>query len=191
LWTHHNEVNLSTLAQGYTSTGPLTTQTANAASRIGNIIQACGLHMRGVLNNNSTSESMVRIVVVGFDSTNGDPSLNLYRSSSGGATSAVSAVNGLDAMYYPINTVDLHVYYDKVYKLAGSATGNSGANVKTFMKFIKFNRRKVEYKANTNGYGNQNWMYQILFIAADTNDDTTTGTAVEMSMIERFYFQDA
>lgn len=191
VWVHHNEVNLSTLAQGYTSTGPLVTQGTNSFARVGNNINASGLHLRGVLSNNSGSESMVRVIVVGFPGSNGDPSLNLFRASSGGSTAAVSAVNGLDAMYYPLNIAELHVYHDHVHKLAGSAAGNAGANAKTFMQFIKFNKRKIEYKGNTTGYGNQNWMYQIIFIAADTNDDTTLGTAVELSMIERFYFQDA
>lgn len=190
-WTHHNEVNLSTLSQGYTSTGPLISQGTNSLTRIGNKITASGMHLKGVLNNNSGSETTVRMLIVGFDASNGDPSLNLFRTGASGATAAISAVNGLDAMYYPINTIDLHVYYDTTYKLAGSATGNAGANVKVFQKFVKFNRRQIEYKGNATGYSNQNWLYQIIWIAADTNDDTTSGTAVELSAMERFFYQDA
>lgn len=189
-WVHHNEVSLNTLSQGYLSNGPAIAQGNINAARISNVIHATGLHMKGVLNNNSGSESLVRALVVGY-AAQGDPSLNIFRNAVTGATAAISAVNGLDAMYFPVNKVDYHVYYDKLIRVAGSATGNASANVKTFSKFIKLNRRKIEYKGNTWGFGNQNWMYSIIWIAADANDDTTTGTVVELSMLERFYFQDA
>jgi len=192
VWAHHNEVQLSTLAQGYQSLAVCQlSQGVNSNQRVGNVANFSAVHLRGVLNNNSTSESYVRMIVIGYPSTNGDPTLNLFRSLPTGTTTGVSSVNGLDAIYYPLNKVELKVYTDKVYRLAGSATGNSGSNTRFFSQFIKFGGKKVEFKASTTGTGNQSWMYSIIWIASDANDDTSTGTAVELSCLERLYFRDA
>jgi len=185
-WYHMNELQLNTLAQGYSNVGPVISQGTDSASRLGNIISATGLHYKGVLSNNSTQESMIRFAIVRYDSSLGAPNNIFFRGSSAGTPLAISAVNGLDAMYYPINRVDLHVYHDKLIKLAGSATGNAGANVKVFSKFVKLNRLKLEYKGS-----NPQWNYACVFIAADSNDDTSTGTSVELSCLERFFFKDA
>lgn len=190
-WTHTNEIALNTLTQGYQTNGPSMAQGTGASNRIGNVINAKALHIKGVLNNNSGSESMARCIVIGYDASNGDPTLNLFRNGSTGATSGISGINGLDAMYYPVNKLDFHIYYDKVIRVAGSAAGNAGANVKLFSHFVKFHGRKIEFKANTSGFGNQTWMYSIIWIAADSNDDTTTGTTMDLSMLERFYYTDA
>jgi len=144
-----------------------------------------------VLNNNSTSESFVRMLVLGYPATNGDPTINLFRNLPTGTTTGLSGVTGLDTIYYPINKLELHVYVDKVFRLAGSATGNSGSNTRFFSQFVKFGGKKVEFKAATAGTLNQNWMYSVIWIATDANDDTSTGTAVELSCLERLYFKDA
>ena len=191
MWLHTNEVALSTLAQGYHQPMFPIVQGTGTDNRIGNIVNLSALQLRGVVNNNSTSETMLRFIVVGYNSNNGDPTLTLFRNTSNGITAGVSGVNGLDAMYFPLNKLDMHVYVDKMIKVAGSATGNAGSNVKFFNKFIKLNRRKVEYKGNTTGYGNQNWMYSVIWIAADANDDTTTGTNCELSYFHRLWFKDA
>lgn len=190
-WAHHNEVQLSTLAQGYQSLGVCQVGQGTASNnRIGNIIRAKGIHIKGAFNNNSTSESFVRALIIGYPATNGDPTLNLFKNLPTNTSTGVSSVNGLDAMYYPINKTELHVYWDQVFRLAGSATGNSGANCKFFSHFVKLNGRKIEYKSTGSGFSNQNWMYSVIFIAADANDDTSTGTAVELSALERFYWID-
>lgn len=191
LWIHSNEQQLNSLTQGTQTGGPFISQGTGADQRIGNVIHANRLHVKGVFNNNSTSESIVRMMVVGFDSTNGDPTLNLFRNGATGATAGVSAVNGLDAMYFPLNQVDLHIYHDKLVRLAGSVTGNAGANVQVFQKTIPLYRKRIEYKANTVSFGNQSWQYSVIYIIADSNDDTSTGTVVELSSLLRFYFTDA
>ena len=191
-WQHSNEVVLSTLAQGTLLTsGPAIGQGVSAGERIGNVVHLNAINFKGALNNNSGSESMVRWVIVGFPSSNGNPTLNLFRNASTGTSAAVSAVNGLDAMYYPLNTLELTIMFDKVYSLAGSATGNSAANVKLLNKTVQLGRRKVEFKSTAQSYGNTSWMYASIMIAADSNDDTTTGTGVEVSLLERLYFTDA
>jgi len=187
-WNHINEQQLSTLAQGFQSLGPAITMGTASNQRVGNVINVSGLHLKGALYNNSTAESFVRIIIAGYNTAIGDPTTSLFRNGATGTISGVSGVNGLDAMYYPINKVDLHVYTDMVVRLAGSATGNSGANTRFFSKFVKFGGKKVEYKSNAT-YGD--WAYTCMFIASDANDDTSTGTAVELSYLERLFYKDA
>lgn len=187
-WNHINEQALNTLSQGFQSLGPTLAVGTASNQRIGNIVHLKGLHIKGALNNNSTSESFVRFMILGYNTALGDPTALLFRNAATGTTSGVSGVNGLDAMYMPLNKVDLHVYHDRTMRIAGSATGNSGANVRMISKFVKFGGKKVEFKSNA-AYAD--WAYTVCWIAADANDDTSTGTSVELSYLERLYYKDA
>lgn len=188
-WTHHNEVNLNTLTQGYQSDGASIATAVSAVGRVGNAINCLGIHYRGVINNNSGSESVVRLIVVGHNG-NQPVTSGLFRAAASNTVQGISSTNGLDAMYYPINKTDFHVYWDKLFKLGG-VTGNSGASsVRTFSKYIKLNRKKIEFHNAGTGTAGQSWYYTLLAISADANDDTTTGTVVEFSALERFYYVD-
>lgn len=192
LWYHHNEVALNTLNQGYNAYGPNIIQGTQSWNRIGNKVNLGGLHIKGIIKNNATTENYVRMLVIGYDGVRGTSILNeLFRADQVGATGAMSTINGLDAIYFPLNKVDIKVYRDKVMKLGGDGAGTAGSNTRMFSEFIKFNGRKIEYKGALTGVGNQNWIYSILFIAAEASDDTTTGQVVEMSMLERLYFKDS
>jgi len=195
IWIHDNEVQLNTLAQGALQAYPVVSQGASHAARIGNEINLKKFDIRGVLNNNSTSESFARMIVVGHDG-NIDPTMAtfpIFQSSSLGAISTISSVNGLDTMYYPLNATDLHVYEDKVFRLAGSATGNAAANVVYYKKTINFpgQGKLIKFKGNATGVGNQSWLITVIWVVADANDDTSTGTVVELSQLTRFNFSDA
>jgi len=189
-WNHDNEISLSTLSQGSITTGPAIAQGAQASARIGNKIQAMGLHIKGILFNNSTQESYVRMMVVGHNGTL-DPMANLFRTSAPGTVSQISTIPGLDLMYMPINKEELTVYHDRTFRLGGSASGTAASNTRMISKFVKFNGRKVTYEGLNYGNGYQNWQYSVIWMAADANDDTSTGTAVELSQLTRFYFKDA
>jgi len=189
LWIHDNEVQLSTLAQGNITTGPAVTQGTNAGTRLGNEIRAMGVHLKGSLYNNSGAESYARLIIVGHSGSL-DPAANLFRSTHFGNVVAATGINGLDAIYYPVNKHELTVYHDRVYKLGGSSTGTAASNTRMFSKFVKFNGRKITYEGAATGPGLQSWQYSIIWIAADSNDDTSTGTVVELSQLHRFYFKD-
>jgi len=189
IWIHDNEVQLNTLVQGQITTGPVVPLGTGSNARIGNEIRAQGLHLKGALYNNSGSESFVRLLILGHSGSL-DPTTQVFRSTHAGNVAAPAAVNGMDAIYYPVNKNELTVYYDKVYKLGGSVSGTAASNTRMFSKFVKFNGRKVQYEGGTTGIGTQNWSYSIVWIAADANDDTTTGTVVELSQLHRFYFKD-
>lgn len=191
IWSHTNESLLSTLTQGYVTSGPLCGAGTGPNSRIGNDITLHGLHLKGALYNNSAGETYVRCVVVGYPGTNGNPTLNLFRGGPGGLPASVTTVVGLDAMYYPLNKTQLHIYHDKVFKLAGNVNGNSGSNTRMFNKFFKFGGRKISYLGDQSGEGKQNWLYSVIWIAADASDDTTSGTSVDLSQMEIAYFKDS
>lgn len=186
-WFQLDEQAQNTLSQGTFTLFPSLTPGVGADGRISNEISARGMHMKGVLYNNSTSESYLRQVVIGYA-----PPLNamnnFFHTAADHSTGAVTGVNGLDAMYYPLNTTQLTVYYDKVFKLAGSATGNGGANTRMFSKFLKLGGKKLKFAGADNAP--ENWTYALIHIAADANDDTSTGTSVEVSATNRFYYSD-
>ena len=191
VWNHQNEVALNTLTQGTQNIGPAVVQGVGADQRIGNVINASGLHFKGFLYNNSTQETWVRMIIVGYPTLVGNIDLltNVFDATQSGTESGLNTINGLDAIYYPLNKKDYKVYRDKTYKLAGSVSGSAGTNTRMFNHFVKFNNRKITFDGS--GSTTSNWTYNIMLIPADANDDTSTGTNVELSALTRFYFKDS
>lgn len=189
LHVHQNEVQISTLTQTALVEGPSIVQGTAWNNRVGNEVCAHKLEVRGVLYNNSTSESMVRMLILSTK-THTDLS-EVFISNTGGSTSGTSTIGGLDTMYYPINEADFRIHTDKIIKLAGSATGNAGANAQVIKHTVKFPKIRVKYDNNATGAFSQNWRYYVFYIAADSNDDTSTGTVVELSALTRFFFTDS
>jgi len=193
-WYHDNEVQLNTLSQGAMQGYPLVTQALAATGRIGNDINVSMFQIKGVLNNNSGSESWARCIVCSHDGTI-DPNMGTFPLFVNGAsnnTVTISTINGLDTMYYPLNKTDLTVYYDRKFRLAGSATGNAGNNTSMFNKTIKFpgKGKRFTFKGNTTGVNQQSAFISVIWIVADANDDTTTGTTVELSQLTRYWYTD-
>lgn len=194
IWNHDNEVSLNTLSQGAIVSLPLVTQGTASTSRIGNEINLKMMHMKGVLYNNSSSESYVRLLVVGH-SANISPVLGtfpLFVNGSSNNTVPIGTINGLDAQYYPVNKKDLTVYVDRKWKLAGSNVEAGARNTKMFSECVKWpgHGKRICFEGNTTGYENQDWLCSIIWIASDANDDTSLGTNVELSQLTRIYFQD-
>jgi len=186
---HANEVALNTLSQGYFFNGPAIVQGSGRGDRVGNEVSALGLDIRGVLNNNSTTESIVRMLVVSSKGPT-DPSLELFDTGSTGSTGGLATINGLDAMYWQLNTNDFKIHVDKLVRLAGSATGNAAQNVQFIKENISFPKTRIKYDGTVTGILNQSWSYHIIFIASDANDDTSTGTVAEVSYLAKFLYQD-
>jgi len=194
IWYHDNEVSLNTLVQGAMQAYPLIANGNSNITRVGSEISLKSMQVKGMLYNNSGSESYARLIIVGHPGTI-DPTYTtfpIFKSASSGTSAVIGTINGLDAMYYPINTTELTVYHDQVMKLAGTATAGGPSNTRMFSKFIKWpgKGKKIMYKANTSGYNNQNWMVSVFWIVADANDDTSTGTTVELSQLTRVWFTD-
>jgi len=194
IWYHDNEVQLNTLTQGAMQGYPQIANGQSNSTRIGSDISLKGVHVKGTLYNNSGSESYARLLIVGHPGTI-DPNyatFPLFKNTSAGATTTISGLNGLDTMYYPLNNTEIKVHYDKKFRLAGSATAGGPSNTRMFSHFVKFpgKGKLIRYKGNTSGVNNQNWFVSIYWIVADANDDTTSGTVVELSQLTRIYFTD-
>lgn len=187
LWAHTNEQSLLTLPQGTLQTWPILGPGAASGQRIGQEVQAQGFHIRGVLYNNSGSESYVRQIFVGYPTTV-DVLASLFRTDAINTSTGIASLNGLDPIYFPLNKTELKIYHDKTYKLAGSVSGTDASNTRTFSRFIKLNGKKIVYKGTDTTP--DNWLYGLIHIVADANDDTSTGTAVEISNVARFFYRD-
>lgn len=195
VWYHDNEVNLNTLTQGAMQSYPLLGQGSSKFQRIGNDIMLTEFEIRGTIKSNSATNTLwARALIVGHDGQI-DPTIStfpLFQASFDETTAPVSSVNGLDAMYFPINKKELTVYHDKVYRLAGDANGNDGKEALFFSKHIKFGPKgmKISFKGNLNGYKNQTKLVSVIWIVAEASDDTTTGYNVELSQLTRFWYTD-
>jgi len=193
IWTHDNEVQLNTLSQGALQAYPTISQGTSHITRVGNDVNLKKFDIRGVLSNNSTSETFARMLVVGHDG-NIDPTMATFPLflAAAGTSVTIGTLNGLDTMYFPINNKELHIYEDRVLRLAGSATGNAAQNAKYYSKTINFpgQGKLIKFKGGSSGYANQSWFITVVWIVADANDDTTTGTVVELSQLTRFMYTD-
>lgn len=189
LYSEANELTYNTLSTAYTFEEFILLQGSTANTRVGNEVFLQGLHLKGVWHNNATNSIYVRTLILGYtDSIQDGAFSELFRTSTGNATDLTTTV-GLDIIYKPINKVKWHVYEDKVTKLAPS-TSTDGNNTKFFSIFQKFGGSKIKFEAGTTGFTNQNKRFCVLHLAADANDDTTTGSVIELSSILRWYFTD-
>ena len=164
-WQHDNEVQLSTLTQGAMQGYPQVVNGLAANARIGSEISLMSVDIKGCLYNNSGSESYVRMLMVGHPGSI-DPTFStfpLFLTAGSGTAAGVSTVTGLDIIYYPINTTELTVYEDKVFRLASSATAGGPSNTHFFHKTKAFGPKgkRITYKANASGSGNQNWIVSL------------------------------
>lgn len=186
-----DEAAVTTIAQGANmyDISSLTNGTAGG-SRLGNEVRATGFHMKGILNNNSTTTTnYVRMIVCWVkDQADLTSVSGIFRL--GTTDTDFGSVTGLNTMYTPFSSAAVTVLYDKVIKLAPANTGGGGAESKQFAKFIKLNK-KIQYRSNANGTDTADNRLHFGIWAAEGPDDTTTGNTVEFSTMMRFWFADA
>lgn len=194
-WYVDTEKLLDSLTQGYSQPYPLIANGTSHVTRIGNEVNLKSFQVKGVLYNNSSAESYARLCIVGCDG-NMDVStastFPLFRNTANGTTGGVGTATGLQAIYFPLNKLDLKIYVDKTYKLAGSVTASGGRNTRPYQHMIKFPGKgmRIKYEATSSGIGSQNRYILVFWVIADANFDTTTGTQVELSGITRFWYTD-
>jgi hypothetical protein len=165
-------------------------QGTQVQGRLGNELYIQGLHLKGILHNNSNTTIFVRRLILQL--TDGTPTgafTEIFTSGTGVPTDLVTTT-GLNAMYHSINKSKFKVYDDTVMKLA-PLTSVDGNQTKMFNKFQKFGGAKITYEGNTSGEQNQNKRFLVLWIFADANDDTTAATnVVEVSSNITWYYTD-
>lgn len=184
-WQHANEVNLNT-STGHLAYDPLAAaEGTGAEERVGTEIQPTGLHIRGVLYNNGNKANYVRIVVVKSATRQHIGGGDFFMSAAGSGTD-ITAVTGLDKMYWPIHQKVHKVLYDRVIKLEQVAeTGNT----QTFQKWIKLSG-KVRFDGAATGVEQVTPRYHIVYMASQAADDTVLGENVELSALHRFFYKD-
>nr|QTE03440.1 MAG: capsid protein [Syrmaticus reevesii CRESS-DNA-virus sp.] len=189
-WFHENEIAINTLTQGLSRVvpEPIVAGTGNT-NRIGNDINAMSYHLKGALTNNANTEVYVRCIFFGCNASV-DPAAVFFRQAGTGPTAPVSSINGLDAIYFPINKLELKVMWDKVYKLAGNSGSTTTSKTVLLNKFIKLGGKKLTYKGPVDNIPD-NYTYYVTWIASEAYDDTTTGQTVEVSYLSRFFYKDA
>jgi hypothetical protein len=161
------------------------------SGRIGWDIGVRGLQMQWILNNNNSQVNYVRLLVVRLKQpSNGADTLDdkLLTNVAGSQINLSTGATGLNAMYYPVDKSYCSVIYNRVVKLAGSGD-TTGANTKVIRKFIKM-RSKISWLGDA--YNNLcNGALWFTAIAAEANDDTGTGTNVEISGFAKMWFVDS
>lgn len=194
-WLVDTEKLLDSLVQGYMQPHPIVVNGTSHVTRIGNEISLKSFMMKGVLYNNSSAETYARLVIASCDGNMDVTSAStfpLFRNTSNGTTAGVGTATGLQAIYYPLNKLDLKVYVDKTYKLAGSVAASGGRCTRPYTHMVKFPGKgmKIKYEASSTGLGSQNRYIIAFWVIADANFDTTSGTQVELSGITRFWYTD-
>lgn len=184
-WTHVNETSLNTLT-GYIVTDPAAVDEGSGQEqRLGTEISPTGLHIKGVLNNNGSSPNFVRIVVV-KSLTRQNVATGDWFAANTGVGQDISAINGLDRMYYPIHKKVHQVLWDKVYRLENNGTTDKS---RFFNKFLKLGG-KLKFDGAGTGSEQSTPRYHIVYMAAETEDDTSLGQSVEVSAIHRLFYKD-
>jgi len=188
--SYYDEITGSTLVEG--SAVPLTNIGQGTASymRIGNEICVKGLHIKGLFNNNAATPNYVRMMVLwsACDTNTSFGSAYYFAESNlAGTTGTISNVTGANMMYYPLNTKQFTPIYDKVFKLGGSGDPSC---TRMFSKFVKLNKR-IKYIANNYGDGLQDYQISVVYLYAESGDDTTSGQIVETSHVCRLWYSDA
>ncbi|CAN0135924.1 unnamed protein product, partial [Heterosigma akashiwo] len=161
------------------------TEGTGKEERIGTEIMPTGLHIKGVVNNNGASPNFVRIIVVKSNTRQNVTSGDFFAANTG-VGQKITAINGLERMYWPIHKTVHNVLYDRVLRL--EKNGDFGKS-KLFNKFIKL-KGKIKFDGNCTGAEQLTPRYHIVYMTAESEDDTSTGQNVEVSAMHRFFYKD-
>jgi len=185
--THVNEQAVNTLSQFSSSAYQLLNGIAignTVSTRIGNRVVGKNLVVRGVMRNNSTGSTWLRMVF--FEPLDNDSLVQITTGTSMFAGDTPVTINGLDTMYYPLDRQIFRVHSDKVYRF-GASTSTTGEDTRFFRKVIKINKKiGFDYTATI---PQTNAMY-VMYWTAEANDDTSTGVAVELSFLAKYSYVD-
>lgn len=190
-YTHRDESNESTLSQG-TFFDPMDIDQGTAGDeRLGNTIRAKNLHIQGVLHNTGSVCNFVRIVVFwAKDRQNFTNASGEFFVDNNGDPQTISSVTGLNAMYYPTNRALVTPLTDRRYRLG---TGSATSDETRFFKInVPLKNKLIRYEEGTSGGAdNVSPRLHVLFLAAEGEDDTSTGENIEVSCMMRFFYYDA
>lgn len=195
---HANEVPINVLGAATVANLSQVGQGSGPYERVGKKVRNIGIHIRGVLNNNSTVTQFCRMAVVQskdqadinpatliMASTGTGPATGATATDQSGGYTAGSVLSGLDTIYYKLSDAKVNVLSQWTMKL-GSSNTLDGSNASIFNKFLK-SKRTLEYS----GTGNATCIKPIYLViwAADASDDALSGN-LELNYLATIYYTD-
>lgn len=190
--THINEETLGSIAQGQNVWSLCQPQnnSGNAINRIGQEITLSGMHFKGILHNNASTNNVVRILVGFFKDTAAFSSASqIFESTTGqGPAVGFTTINNLDSLYWSINPVKFQTLLDRTYVLSPT-TSVDASNVKLLEYKLKLGQ-KIKFEGTDSGVDGQDKSLYMIAWTGEAGDDATLGTNVEISGLARVYFTD-
>lgn len=173
---------------------------ANAGGRMADKITVKGIHIKGELFNNSTTDTVyTRAVLLQYTrpdlGTSSLTSSNLIFDTSStqpySSDTAWSGNIGTLSITAPLaKGTGCKVLYDKTFKLSPNVTGNSGTQSKMLNKFVKLNT-VVRFSTISSEITSSYPRYVCgMWSSLANNDDTGGGQAVEFTGFTRLFYQD-
>ncbi len=154
--------------------------------RIGDDIQAFGLHLKYMLINNSTGPAYCRVIVLQAEKDEFDAITDLLLVDPDNEPIAPSAGNLLDINAGLNKRAISRVMYDKVHFLNGTDDGQ-GRIAARVSKLFKF-KHNVKYTTGSSSE-NENHNLRLWFINRDANADAAT-VITEFHMESKYYYKD-
>lgn len=184
-----DEASLNTLTQTPSAFSMcVIAQGTNDYERVGNKIKMIGLHINGILYNNTTTTNYVRMVVLNQQNPETDVTSTSTNILDVNTITNISSIPGLNSIYAPINKLTYQVLYNRVFKL-GSSSSTDGSQTTHFKKFIKLNKEIVYVGSSGSDCTRNN--IRVLVWAAEAPDDAALGVVVELSGYCSAYYIDA
>lgn len=181
--TSLNAVDMVTMVQG-----------TGISQRVGNEVKLQGLHIKGVLHNNSTDLPIFcrTIVLYTKDELPISATTEMFTFIDGTSASATSvglASGSINTILTPLHKANIGtVLYDSVTKL-GPQKSADGTNTRNYSKFIKLHGKKMHFaNAGTSGVSSER-LFVINFYA-DATQDFAVAT-IEHSRFHTLWYTDA
>ena len=186
---HNNEFSLSSLNQGNWFDPMNIAVGTGSQERVGNTITATGLHLKGYLHNNATSDiQYVRMLIYkGKNNDNFDNTSSFFEDGDGKPIPTTDLA-GSRVIYHPIAKNKVTVLKDKVFKVG---TGNGTADrTRFFNMWIPLKNQKIRFEGDSSNQPSKYPRYHICFFTAESDEDIVGAQTVEISFVSRFYYKD-
>jgi len=156
--------------------------------RSGNKISTIGIRVSGTIHNPVGQHMFCRMLVLKKAQGNDDLQSTLLPLFDVGPTATIGdAAASTQVIYTPINENRFTVLQDKVWSFGPT----SGAGIAQAIAFSEYSPVKttIEFESNLGGSGIKN-VIQVIFIAAQANNDLAATAALEVSACSELYFVD-
>lgn len=148
-------------------------------NRIGHKVKSVGFEVRGHINNNTNSSTIIRMLVVRFKNNQAVPGTDLIEIDSG--NTAVTS-NDVSALWRRINRDSYDVLKEKYITL-----DSAEKSFKTFKFWVPF-KKELTYETSSAVQPNHDRVHLVAFARSTGNDGLAPNC--ELHYISTFYFKD-